>query len=139
MKLRDIMASPVVTVESDDRLSTVRELFVKTRFHHLLVVEGGKLRGSISQRDLAAAISPNIGTMAELPKDQATLNKHAHQIMRRQLLCLAPDDDVHAAIAAFNRNDIACIPIVDSAQQTVGIVSWRDILRRAEECGFNGD
>jgi len=39
------------------------------------VIESGKLIGVVSDRDLLKAISPNIGTMSETYRDEATLNK----------------------------------------------------------------
>lgn len=74
MRVDALMSTPVVTVDADDRLATLRELFQQTGFHHLVVMDAGQVRGIISDRDLLAAISPNIGTPAETAKDLATLN-----------------------------------------------------------------
>ncbi len=43
MGVEKIMSKTAVTVEMDDSLRTVKEIFDNTRFHHLLVVESGKL------------------------------------------------------------------------------------------------
>ena len=75
MSIDKLMSKNVVTIEMDDSLSVVKEIFDNTRFHHLLVVEAGKLFGVISDRDLLKAISPNIGTAAETASDAASLNK----------------------------------------------------------------
>ncbi len=139
MKLGDIMSTPVVTVEADDRLGSLRELFNETGYHHLLVVSAGKLRGIISRRDLSAALSPKLGTPAELPEDAATLNRRAHQIMHREVIYLRPSDEILSAVKAFNKHPISCLPIVDEQQQPLGMVSWRDIMRQAELKLFNGD
>ena len=52
VSVRDIMSKTVVTVEMDDMLRTVKEIFDHMKFHHLLVVEAGKLFGVVSDRDL---------------------------------------------------------------------------------------
>jgi acetoin utilization protein AcuB len=123
------MSKNVVTVEMDDSLRMVKEIFDSTSFHHLLVVEGGRLVGVISDRDLLKAISPNIGTAAETVKDAATLKKKAHQILTRKLVTLAPTAVLYTAIEIFNKHNISCIPIIDNNQKPVGIISWRDILK----------
>lgn len=129
MRIEQIMSSPVVTVEMDDRLEEIKHIFDNTRFHHLLVVAGGSLVGVISDRDLLRALSPFIGTPSEGHRDIATLNRRAHQIMHRDLVTLTPQDAVQDAVALFNQHVISCIPIVDDKRHPVGIVSWRDILR----------
>ena len=129
MKVKTIMSSPVVTVELDDRLSIVNEIFSNTRFHHLLVVEKRKLFGVISDRDLFKALSPNLGKASEKATDLATLNKKVHQIMSRDPIFLYEEDNVIRVVELFDENNISCIPIVNSKQQPVGIVSWRDIIK----------
>ncbi|MGV6816600.1 MAG: CBS domain-containing protein [Thiotrichales bacterium] len=129
MNLEQIMSRRVVSVSPDDQLSLIRHLFEKTGFHHLLVVEENELAGIISDRDLFKAISPNLGTPAETPKDTATLHKRAHQIMSRHPVYLKPADSVYTAIDVFNEHAISGIPILDDAEHPVGIVSWRDIMK----------
>jgi acetoin utilization protein AcuB len=129
MNVEEIMSRIVVTVEMDDSLRVVKEIFDNTRFHHLLVVESGRLVGVISDRDLLKALSPKIGTAAETTRDAATLNKRAHQILTRKPVTLRANAGLSEAIAIFNNYSISCIPVVDSRQRPVGILSWRDIFK----------
>jgi len=129
MSVASIMSKPVVTVELDDSLSLVKEIFDNAQFHHLLVVEQGKLLGVISDRDLLKAISPNLGTAAEKVADLATLNKKAHQIMSRKPVCINQSEPASRAVELFQSHRISCIPVVDDHQKPVGILSWRDILK----------
>jgi acetoin utilization protein AcuB len=130
MKLGEIMTARVVTVEFDDSLATVKEIFDSLRFHHLLVIGSDKrLCGVISDRDLLRALSPYVGTPSETARDSATLKKRAHQIMTRSPLTLRPDASVADAIQLLLEHRVSCIPIVDEGFRAAGIVSWRDILR----------
>ncbi len=129
MTMKQIMSGRVATVELDDKLAVVKDIFEKLRFHHLLVVEGHTLLGVVSDRDLFKALSPNIGTATENYKDAATLNKRVHQIMARHPIVLHEDATIGEAIDLFNTKDITCIPIVNNENRPVGIVSWRDILK----------
>jgi len=129
MQLQSIMATRVVSVALDDKLSVVKEIFDALKFHHLLVVEHGKLHGVISDRDLLRSLSPFIGTLSETSRDANTLEKKAHQIMSRKLVTLSPDSSVQEAVDLFLGGGISCLPIVDGQQRPVGIVSWRDVLR----------
>ncbi|WP_028204499.1 CBS domain-containing protein [Paraburkholderia nodosa] len=129
MQVEKFMTSRVVTVGFDDTLATVREIFAEASFHHLLVVEEGKLQGVVSDRDLLRAISPFIDSVVESARDLGTLNKRVHQIMSRKPLTLRPESSLSDAVALFLSNKISCIPIVDADFRPVGIVSWRDVLR----------
>jgi acetoin utilization protein AcuB len=126
------MSKPVVTVSLDDTLHVVKEIFKNANFHHLLVVEAGKLYGVLSDRDLLKCISPFIETVQETAHDKFTLNKKVHQIMTRKPITLTPLADVYEAISLFNQHSISCIPIVNEKGAPVGIVSWRDIFRTIE-------
>ena len=129
MLVREIMSARVVCVELDDRLSVVKEIFDRLKFHHLLVVESGQLQGVISDRDLLRALSPFIGTLSETTRDANTLEKRVHQIMTRRPITVTSDAAVADAIGLFLNRQISCLPVVDAKNHPVGIVSWRDVLR----------
>jgi acetoin utilization protein AcuB len=128
--LRQIMTTHVVTVSMDDGLRMVRQLFEQHGFHHLLVVEDGRLVGLISDRDLLRHVSPFVGhDLAERAQDMATLNKRAHQIMTRKPIFAHPDTTVPEAVALILDRRISCLPVVDERTRPVGVVTWRDILK----------
>jgi acetoin utilization protein AcuB len=130
MTLGKIMTARIVTVEMDDRLEVVKEIFDTMRFHHLLVVdEHKKLSGVLSDRDLLRALSPYAGSATETARDLATLNKRVHQIMTRQPITLRQESGIAEAVELLLKNRISCLPIVDDDFKPVGIVSWRDLLR----------
>jgi acetoin utilization protein AcuB len=130
MDVGSIMTARIVTVEMDDRLEVVKQIFDALNFHHLLVVdERKKLTGIVSDRDLLKALSPHIGSAAETARDAATLNKRVHQIMSRKLLTLHPQAAVADAVQLFLEHRISCIPIVNDEFKPVGILSWRDVMK----------
>jgi CBS domain-containing protein len=45
----EIMTSKVVTIEMDDSLEVIRDIFRKVKFHHLIVVDGEKIVGLFSR------------------------------------------------------------------------------------------
>ena len=129
LTVRQIMTEKIVTVEMDDKLLVVKEIFDNLKFHHLLVTENEILFGVLSDRDLLKALSPNLGMLSETTKDKETLHKRAHQIMTRKPITLSPNAPITEAATLFITRNISCLPIVDEAFKPVGIVSWRDVMK----------
>ena len=130
MKIDKIMSSDVVTITMDDPIKSAKDIFEKRGFHHLLVIEDGKLFGVLSDRDLLKAISPNVDSISATTKDLATLEKRVHQIMSREPIYLQHGAKVKDAVRLFNEHKISCIPVVDAKMKPVGILSWRDIMKQ---------
>ena len=129
LQVRQIMTTKIVTVEMDDKLTVVKEIFDHLKLHHLLVVENDKLFGVLSDRDLLRALSPNLGKLSETAKDAETLHKRVHQVMTRKPITLPPEAAITDAVNLLISRSISCIPIVDEHFKPVGIVSWRDVMK----------
>ncbi len=129
MEIASIMKTEVVTVEMDDSLRTISQIFAKVKFHHLLVVSGDKLRGVISDRDLLKATSPFLNTLSEQSRDIAILDRRAHQIMSRNPVTVTKDTSLEDAIALLLGKKISCLPITSDEGKIEGIITWRDIIK----------
>ncbi len=129
----DIMTAPVFTVTPEATLESMRRHFEAEGFHHLLVVERGKVLGVVSDRDLLRNLSPWAGTMGASRSDDATLRKRAHQVMSRSLISIAPDARVIEAIRTMLGSRVSCLPVLDEHGGCRGIVTWRDVLRWTSE------
>jgi len=129
MRVTKLMSKQIITINMDDPLSTVKDIFERQEFHHLLVVADDKLLGVISDRDLFKSLNPKIDSMAATTKDLACLNIKVHQIMTREPIYLSDEATVKSAIEMFNQHKISCIPIINNEGKPVGILSWRDIMK----------
>ena len=123
------MTTRVVTIEMDDSLEMVRDIFKKVRFHHLLVVDNDKLVGIISDRDMLKAVSPFVGTMSETTRDRATLNKRAHQIMLHHPVTVRSSCSLQEAAQLMLARGISCLPVTTVNGEVLGMVTWKDVLR----------
>ena len=129
MTIETIMTRHVVTVRMDDELRTIRELFDRYRFHHVVVVDQCRVVGVISDRDLLHNISPFIGKASERTMDLASLHRKAHQVMTRSLVSVMPETPIGDAAILMMNNKISCLPVLDANGACVGIVTMRDLLR----------
>ncbi len=135
MTVAAIMTKEVVVVDMDDSIDTVRTLLKAARFHHLLVVDGRRLVGVLSDRDLLREISPFLDTVSERDSDRGVLNKKVHRIMTRGLITATETTTIETAAALLLDNNISCLPVISSEGDILGIVSWKDILRHCMAAG----
>ncbi len=131
----EVMTRDPVTITMDHSLKAIREIFETSHFHHLLVAKDNKLTGVLSDRDLLKHLSPFLGKVwMERTQDTNTLNKLAHQIMRRPLLVTASNISVDDASVYLLHQRVTCLPVVDADYRIEGIVTWRDLLTHCTFC-----
>ena len=133
----EIMSSKVVTVEMDDSLEVIRDIFRKVKFHHLIVVDGKKIVGIISDRDLLKAISPYVGTMSETNRDRATLEKRAHQIMSHYPVTVKNSCQIRTAAKLMLDRRVSCLPVTMPDGILGGVVTWKDVFRAFLESPYS--
>lgn len=129
LSVGQIMTEKIVTVEMDDKLDVVKEIFDNLKLHHLLVTENEILFGVLSDRDLLRSLSPNLGKLSETAKDKETLHKRVHQIMTRKPITLRPEASLREAVNLLVTRNVSCVPIVDEGFKPVGIITWRDVMK----------
>lgn len=129
MSVGKFMSTQVVSLHLDDDLSKAKDIFDNQSIHHLIIVEGDKISGIITDRDLYKHLSPSIGTKKETPRDTSLLQKKLHLIMSRHLVTASADISLNDAVLLFYDNHISCLPIVDEFSRPIGIITWRDIIK----------
>ncbi|TBR37523.1 CBS domain-containing protein [Marinomonas agarivorans] len=132
MKVSDIMVRDPVCVDMDTRLPEIRKLFCENYFHHLPVIDHGRLVGIISDRDVLRVLSPFLDTPAAMERDQETLNRAAHQVMTRQPITVKENDTIEKVLKWLDKVDISSVLVVNDNQEVIGIVTWRDLVRHAK-------
>ena len=129
MTVESIMTTRLVTVEMDDPLKVIGDIFRQVKFRHLLVLDDGVLVGVISDRDFFKEISPYIGTFSETNRDRATLEKRAHQIMTRYPVVASKETPIRTAAQLLLEKRVSCLPVVGPKKDVLGIITWKDLLQ----------
>lgn len=127
-QLSDIMTRDPVSVSPSDTLRVVLERMRQRNCRRLPVVDGGKLVGIVSDRDVRLALnSPFI--LRERREDDMLLERVVvAECMTPDPVTLPPDASVLDAARLIHERKFGGIPIVD-AGKLVGIVTETDILR----------
>ncbi len=118
--ISNIMTKDVITVHPDDRLQKIKKMFEEYKFHHVLVLEQGVLKGIISPMDLI----PSASISSHNNDDQIK----ARDVMTSDPLTLLADDSVGLAADIFLSNRIHALPILED-NKVIGIVTSHDIIQ----------
>lgn len=128
MFVSEWMTRKVVSVKPDSSISDVVKMIREKGIKHVPVVEEGKLRGIVSDRDIKD-YCPSRATSLDMYELHYLLEKTSvREVMKTKVFTTAPDMPVEeAAMVLYDRN-IGCLPVIDSGK-LVGIISDRDIFR----------
>lgn len=128
-----IMTRKPATVGPNDTLETVRNIFERNGFHHIPVVEQGKLTGIVSYTDYLRVISEVYGEALQ-PRngEEALKTVSVKEVMTAFVVCLAPSDTVENALSVFKTNQFHAIPVVEGEGRLVGILSTHDLIKMLE-------
>ena len=131
MRLKEIMIKNPITLNVDEPLIRVAQIFQEKDIRHLPIVNGqGILMGIISQRDLNRITSPKRAPNGDYLYDPAELTKYVlknHTI--EDVIALSPEDVLEKAVELMSANKLGCIPVIDHERKVVGILTIPDILK----------
>lgn len=125
MLVADWMTRAPVTVRPEASLREVAASLRQRRIRHLPVVNGGKLCGLISDRDIKSAIPlPIEGTMASLSR---AYDRPVSEVMITEVITVGPGDSIMDAARLMRRHKISGLPVVYN-DRLVGILTETDLL-----------
>jgi len=120
MLVRDVMKRPVITIGPEAALKEAHDLMWREGIRHLPVVEGGRLVGIITDRDIRLATS-------SLRKDPLSCDAPVRAAMKTPVLTADPLDPVEDAARLMREERIGSLPVVEG-REVVGILTGIDLL-----------
>ena len=130
MTVRDIMTRHVETASPDETVADVRSRFYESGFRHLPVVDGERLLGIVSDRDVLRAAGPALGLTIYDDSDSPDLERPLAEIMTRDVLTADPTMSVEEAADTMLNYELSALLVLDE-DRLVGIVTTADMLRVA--------
>ncbi|MEM4373458.1 MAG: CBS domain-containing protein [Nitrososphaerota archaeon] len=126
VRVRDIVRKPLITVDASDTVRYVAGIMVKNNISGVVVTDGGRPVGLVTERDLVAKVLAG-------ERDPEALK--ARDIMSRPLITVDVDTKLSEAIDLMNRKRIRRLVATESGK-VVGIFTQRDILALERICGY---
>lgn len=121
-KISEVMSSDVCSVQSSDSIKTVAKVMADKDMGFLPVVEGQKLVGAVTDRDIVVrgiAMGQNGDTSIQ-------------DIMSRDVKSVGQDDDFATAVKTMGDAQLRRLPVIDADSNLVGVVSLADAAREKD-------
>ncbi|HSE64844.1 MAG TPA: CBS domain-containing protein [Thermoanaerobaculia bacterium] len=114
MRLRDVMHTKVETVTPRESGAVAFERMRRAKIRHLVVQDGRKIVGVLSDRDLAA-----MGSLRQV--------ETVEDVMTSPAITGSPDLTLRQAANLLRGRTMGCLPILEDGK-IVGIVTTTDLL-----------
>ena len=124
-----IMTKTLITVNPQDKISKVKDLFEQHSIHHLPVVNFKEIAGIISQTDLMYFLRGFAHNQEDQLIDEARLHAfNAEDIMTKGLAKVESSEPIRTVLEIFKVNKFHAVPVVEG-NDLVGIVTTYDIIK----------
>jgi acetoin utilization protein AcuB len=125
--VQDFMSSPAVSVPASARLVDVALAMRRSATRHLLVVDGGRLVGLITDRDLQRCAPSRLMPVTEEAYNELFERTQVDRVMVREPRTIARSAPLLEAITIMQQAQIGCLPVMDG-EQIVGIITRGDLV-----------
>lgn len=122
MNIRDLMTSDVQTVSPNDTAQKAAGFMLSADTGSIPVCDGDKIVGMITDRDIAVR-----GVGKGLGPDCSVAD-----LMSKDVVCARDTDDVLAIAQQMSDKQVRRMPVVDSDDKLVGMVSLGDLSRQSQ-------
>jgi uncharacterized protein (DUF39 family) len=113
----EVMRRDVPTIRTDEDLKSAARLLVYHGIDHLPVVDSyGRLTGIVTSWDIARALAYGSIKLEE--------------VMTKRVITATPYEPIHSVVAKMERYNISGLPVVDSENRVIGLITADDISRR---------
>ena len=119
-QLLDQRPRKLVTVSPDDSVFSALELLARHDIGAVLAMRNGKLAGIFSERDYARKI---------ILLGKSSKETLVREIMTEKVLYALPEQTVSQAMALMTEKHIRHLPVMDSMQVVIGMVSIGDLVK----------
>ncbi|MCR4284443.1 MAG: CBS domain-containing protein [archaeon] len=120
VKVGDIMTRNFVHVTPETDLLSCARTMIKKRVGSLIIKEGDKLKGILTEKDIIWAI---------VKKSKSDLKGiFAKDLMKRKVVTIKPSADLAEAMRRLRKKKVRRLPVVENGL-VIGMLTYKDILR----------
>jgi CBS domain-containing protein len=120
----EVMTARPRSVTPETPVTQVAELMEAEDVGAIPVVEGDRLVGMITDRDIV---------VRAIAKGKDPRGMPAAEVSTRELVTVDPDDDLSDALQLMAQHQVRRLPVVEDDNRLVGVISQADIALEAKE------
>jgi len=128
MDVKELMTAPAITAPPTMPVLEARQLMIDKRIRHLLVTDGPKLLGIVTDRDIRLNLPSPATSLSVWEINYLLARMTVESAMTRSVIMVDPRRDARGAAQLMLYHKIGALPVVDGAT-LVGIITETDLLR----------
>jgi acetoin utilization protein AcuB len=128
MNVNELMTVPPITAGPDTLVVEARQLMSNRRIRHLLVTDGPKLLGVISDRDMRLNLPSPATSLSVWEINYVLARMTVASVMTKSVVTVESGRDALVAAHLMLDHKIGALPVVE-AGSVVGIITETDLLR----------
>jgi acetoin utilization protein AcuB len=125
--VRDFMIAPVTRLSREARLLDAVLLLRSTGFRHLPIVDGERLVGILTDRDVYRCSPSLLGTITAEEYNAVFEQTPIDRVMTRDPITVTPTTPLRDAAAILYERKLGCVPVVEDGR-LIGIITVTDML-----------
>jgi acetoin utilization protein AcuB len=128
VRIRDVMTRNPITVDSETLILDAMRVMKEKNVRRLPVVDGGKLVGIVTQKDLNEAVPAPTTTTSAYEFHYFLAKMKVKEVMKKDPLTFSPDAPFEEALRVIKRKRISSFLVVENGK-LVGIMTESDLVR----------
>lgn len=142
MKAGELMSSPVVTIGPDTEITKILDILLEKRISGVLVVESGRVVGSVGEGELlhrheigteTAAVRRSwwrrlLGPQTESSAYVRSHGEHARDVMDRTIVSVSEETPASTVASIFNERHVRRVPVLRNGE-LMGVLTRADLIR----------
>lgn len=118
IKVGDVMTKKFISVSPDMNVVDCAKLMAKRRVGSLLITEGQKLKGIVTEGDVMLAVA----------KDKDLGRTKIAEIMTKKVIGISPSKDINDALIMMKKRSVRWLPVL-AGSNVIGFLTEKDILK----------
>lgn len=133
MKVSEVMNTQVITATPEQRVCDIVEILQEKGISGVPVVEGEKVVGVISKKDILPLVASFDVDYETLEKLKKTCEYHVQDYMQKEVVSVPPVEPIESCAMKMINNNINRLPVIEGGS-LLGIVTRGDILKALASC-----
>lgn len=129
MRVEELMTPDPIALEVDDSFDLAEKFMEFAHIRHLPVVDGERLIGLVTHRDLLRASLRLLADVSPRGVRERKRTVPVSEIMRPEVAFVTPETDVRRAIETMIDHKYGCLPVCDRDRRLRGIITEADFLK----------